>query len=463
MERQKELGPGVMPDFPAGYRPCARDDWTVAPAPADLNDRRVEMTGRRPEDGDQRAELGAKCSWRISRTPFAHVAQRHRRPAQPLRGRSTDAHVRRSRGQEYRLKGRPPHWWSVHEAGTWPSRTCWSTARRSQRLFDFGLYFFHNAPSCSTAGRPLLLPAEDGKSTWRRACGTTSSSRPRTRWASRRRPRHGAGRDDPGGVRDGRDPLRAARARRGLNAGRWDYIFSVIKTFRNRAGWCCPDRAQVTMAVPFMRAYTELLVRTCHRRGAHAIGGMAAFIPSRREPEVNERALAKVRDDKEREAGDGFDGTWVAHPDLVPVAARSSTACWASGRTRRTGARGRRRSSAASCSTCTRRRPGHRGGVRPTSRRRCSTSTHGWRQRRGGDQQPDGGRRDGGDLPLAAVAVAVGQRGARRRDDRLGDLYLVHWRGGRLRLGGAMANPDVWTTPRTSSTSWCWTTTSSSS
>ena len=106
----------------------------------------------------------------------------------------------------------------------------------------------------------------------------------------------------------------------GLNAGRWDYIFSVIKKFRAREDFVLPDRAQVTMAVPFMRAYTELLVRTCHRRGAHAIGGMAAFIPTRRDPEVNEIALTKVREDKEREAGDGFDGTWVAHPDLVPVA-----------------------------------------------------------------------------------------------------------------------------------------------
>jgi malate synthase len=101
-----------------------------------------------------------------------------------------------------------------------------------------------------------------------------------------------------------------------LNAGRWDYIFSTIK----KLGAELPDRAQVTMTVPFMRAYTELLVRSCHRRGAHAIGGMAAFIPSRRDAEVNEVALAKVRDDKERESGDGFDGTWVAHPDLVPVA-----------------------------------------------------------------------------------------------------------------------------------------------
>jgi malate synthase len=101
-----------------------------------------------------------------------------------------------------------------------------------------------------------------------------------------------------------------------LNAGRWDYIFSCIK----KAGAVLPDRSQVTMTVPFMRAYSELLVKTCHARGAHAIGGMAAFIPSRRDPEVNEIALARVREDKQRESGDGFDGTWVAHPDLVPVA-----------------------------------------------------------------------------------------------------------------------------------------------
>jgi malate synthase len=105
----------------------------------------------------------------------------------------------------------------------------------------------------------------------------------------------------------------------GLNAGRWDYLFSLIKRLRS-VDVVLPDRGQLTMTTPFMRAYTELLVKTCHRRGAHAMGGMAAFIPSRRDPEVNERALAKVREDKVREAGDGFDGTWVAHPDLVPVA-----------------------------------------------------------------------------------------------------------------------------------------------
>src|SRR5271166_754014 len=106
----------------------------------------------------------------------------------------------------------------------------------------------------------------------------------------------------------------------GLNAGRWDYLFSIIKKFRTRGReFVLPERNAVTMTAPFMRAYTELLVKTCHDRGAHAMGGMAAFIPSRRDPEVNAKALAKVRDDKQRESGDGFDGSWVAHPDLVPV------------------------------------------------------------------------------------------------------------------------------------------------
>src|SRR6266704_2802923 len=106
----------------------------------------------------------------------------------------------------------------------------------------------------------------------------------------------------------------------GLNAGRWDYLFSIIKKFRTRGrDFVLPERNAVTMTAPFMRAYTELLVSTCHGRGAHAMGGMAAFIPSRRDAEVNATALAKVRDDKTRESRDGFDGSWVAHPDLVPV------------------------------------------------------------------------------------------------------------------------------------------------
>lgn len=106
----------------------------------------------------------------------------------------------------------------------------------------------------------------------------------------------------------------------GINAGRWDYIFSIIKKFRNQKGFCLPDRLQVTMSVPFMKAYCDILVKTCHKRNAHAIGGMSAFIPSRKDAKVNEVAIAKVREDKLREVNMGFDGTWVAHPDLVPIA-----------------------------------------------------------------------------------------------------------------------------------------------
>jgi malate synthase len=106
----------------------------------------------------------------------------------------------------------------------------------------------------------------------------------------------------------------------GLNAGRWDYQFSIIKKFRNRPEMVLPDRSQVTMTVPFMKSYSELLIKTCHKRGAHAMGGMAAFIPSRRDEDVNRKAFAKVRADKELESRNGHDGTWVAHPDLVPLA-----------------------------------------------------------------------------------------------------------------------------------------------
>ena len=204
----------------------------------------------------------------------------------------------------------------------------------------------------------------------------------------------------------------------GLNAGRWDYIFSIIKKFRDRPEFVLPDRAQVTMTVPFMRAYTELLVKTCHRRGAHAIGGMAAFIPSRRDPELNERALAKVRDDKQREAGDGFDGTWVAHPDLVPVALeefdrvlgdrpnqlerqRDDVAVAAARPARRRVDRGR----------------GHRGGApQQRQRRRSVPRVLAARHRRGRDRQPDGGRRDRRDRPLPGLAVGAPR--AASSDDR---------------------------------------------
>ena len=168
----------------------------------------------------------------------------------------------------------------------------------------------------------------------------------------------------------------------GLNAGRWDYIFSIIKKFRARPEMALPDRAQVTMTVPFMRAYTELLVRTCHRRGAHAIGGMAAFIPSRRDPEANERALAKVREDKQRESGDGFDGTWVAHPDLVAGGPRDlRRRPWRPPEPEGPAARGGARvtAGAAASTFAVPGGGGHRGRrPRRTSPSASPTSRHGW-------------------------------------------------------------------------------------
>ena len=203
----------------------------------------------------------------------------------------------------------------------------------------------------------------------------------------------------------------------GLNAGRWDYMFSLIKKFRARPEFVLPDRAQVTMTVPFMRAYTELLVKTCHRRGAHALGGMAAFIPNRRDPQVNEVALARVREDKVRESADGFDGTWVAHPDLVAVArepfAAASRGPPAPARAAAPRGGGRRAGAA--------RRPGPRRdrdrGGSPDQRERRAPVPGGVarRERRRRHQQPHGGRRDRRDLALPGLAVGPPRGPPRRR------------------------------------------------
>jgi len=193
----------------------------------------------------------------------------------------------------------------------------------SAALFDFGLYFFHNARELLARGSGpyFYLPKLEGRHEARlwndvfvhaqQALGVPHGSVRATVLV-----------ETVLAAFEMEEILYELRDHAaGLNAGRWDYIFSAIKKFGTvAAGPVLPDRAQVTMTVPFMRAYTELLVKTCHARGAHAIGGMAAFIPNRRDPQVTEAAVAKVRDDKLREAGDGFDGTWVAHPDLVPVA-----------------------------------------------------------------------------------------------------------------------------------------------
>ena len=200
------------------------------------------------------------------------------------------------------------------------------TGRRlaaSGSLVDFGLYFFHNAKRLIASGRgPYFYLAKIESSEEAKLWDDVFSFS-----------------EDYVGIPHGTiratvliETLPAAFEMEeilfelrdhcaGLNAGRWDYIFSIIKNYRGRgARFVLPDRSEVTMTVPFMRAYTELLVKTCHKRGAFAIGGMSAFIPNRRDPEVTQRAFEKVAADKKREAGDGFDGTWVAHPDLIPTA-----------------------------------------------------------------------------------------------------------------------------------------------
>ena len=195
----------------------------------------------------------------------------------------------------------------------------------------------------------------------------------------------------------------------GLNCGRWDYIFSFIKKFRNRPDFIMPDRDQVTMTVPCMRSYSLLAIRTCHRRGAHAIGGMAAQIPIRDDPRANEQALGKVRADKEREAADGHDGTWVAHPGLVPIAKEVFDQLMPqANQITRT-----RDDVAVTAPDLLAVPRGHDHRARPapqSERRRAVPGGVAARQRLRADLQPDGGRRHRGDLARPGLAVAPSRR-----------------------------------------------------
>jgi malate synthase len=295
-------------------------DWRVAPPPPDLLDRRVEITG--PVDRKMMINAlnsGARvfmADFEDSCSPtWGNVVDGQRNLIDAVRGTISLETSEKS----YRLAEETatllvrPRGWHLDERHVLIDREPVSAS-----LFDFGLACFHNAREALERGsgpyyylpkleshlearlwndafelaeQELQLPHASIRATVLIETILAAFEMEEILWELRERSA-------------------------GLNAGRWDYIFSVIK----KLGAVLPDRAQVTMTVPFMRAYSELLVATCHRRGAHAIGGMAAFIPSRRDPEVNEVALARVREDKVRESSDGFDGTWVAHPDLVPVA-----------------------------------------------------------------------------------------------------------------------------------------------
>ena len=326
--RRGEFRDGKLPGFREDTRSVRDSMWTVAPAPADLNDRRVEITG----PVERKMMINAFNSGaRVFMGDFEDALSPSWANVVGGQANCIDA-VRRTlfftspEGKTYQLNPtiatlvvRPRGWHLLEK------HALVNGEPMSGSLFDFGLYFFHNAAELKRRGSgpyfylPKLESCEEAR-LWNDVFIAAQELLGIPRGTIRATvlietilaafemeeilfelKEHGAG----------------------LNAGRWDYIFSMLKNFGHRPDFLLPDRGQITMTVPFMRAYTEQLVRACHRRGAHAIGGMAAFIPSRKDAEVNDRALNKVRDDKQREARDGFDGSWVAHPDLVPVAMKA--------------------------------------------------------------------------------------------------------------------------------------------
>ncbi|MDE3191731.1 MAG: malate synthase A [Acidobacteriota bacterium] len=307
-ERQRELDAGALPGFRADTTSIRESEWRIAAAPADLVDRRCEITG--PVERKMMINAlnsGARvfmADFEDANSPtWENVVQGHVNVRDAIRREIALETAEKS----YRLNDeiatlmiRPRGWHLVERHFEIDGEPV------SASLFDFGLAFLGGARYFYL---PKLESMEEAE-LWADAFALAGDPSIRCTVLIET-------------ILAAFEMEEILHALRGygcaLNAGRWDYIFSVIKKFRAR-GWVLPDRAQVTMTVPFMRAYTDLLVATCHRRGAHAIGGMAAFIPSRKDAEVNRVALAKVREDKEREAGQGFDGTWVAHPDLVPVA-----------------------------------------------------------------------------------------------------------------------------------------------
>jgi malate synthase len=324
-ERQRAFDAGEVPDFPAETREIREGDWKVAPIPEDLRDRRVEITG--PVDRKMiinALNSGAKvfmADFEDSTTPsWVNMVDGQVNLHDAVR-RTIDFTA--PNGKEYRLAKNPavlivrPRGWHLDE-----KHVLVDGRPLPGGLFDAAVYLFNNARTLISRGSGpyLYLPKLENRheaQLWERAL--TDIER--------------ALELPPGRIKvtvlietitavfEMDEILHALRSRIvGLNCGRWDYIFSYIKRFRAHPDKVLPDRAQVTMTVPFLRAYSQLLIKTCHRRGAFAMGGMAAQIPIKDDDQANEAALTKVREDKEREAGDGHDGTWVAHPGLIPIA-----------------------------------------------------------------------------------------------------------------------------------------------
>ncbi|MEK2489716.1 malate synthase A [Kitasatospora purpeofusca] len=335
-ERRAEIARTGTLDFLPDTAGVRAADWRVAEAPRALQDRRVEITG--PTDRKMvinALNSGAKvwlADFEDATSPtWENVVSGQINLIDAFEGRidfATDA------GKAYTLRPAAelatvvvrPRGWHLDE-----NHLLVDGEPVAGAFLDFGLYFFHNA------ARLLARGADDPNSGPYFYLPKTESHLEARLWndvfthaqAELGIP-HGTIRatvliETITAAFEMDEILYELREHAaGLNAGRWDYLFSIVKNFRDAGEhYILPDRNTVTMASPFMAAYTRLLVRTCHRRGAHAIGGMAAFIPSRRDPEVNAAALEKVEADKDREAGNGFDGSWVAHPDLVPVARAS--------------------------------------------------------------------------------------------------------------------------------------------
>jgi malate synthase len=323
-EVQRRLRAGELPDFLDETADVRSADWSVAPSSPDLTDRRVEITG----PVERKMMINALNSGaRVFMADFEDALSPPWTNVISGQANCMDA-VRRTleyvspEGKRYFLAEQlatlvvRPRGWHLQE-----KHMLLDGRPISASLVDFGLFFFHNARELLRRGSGpyFYLPKLESHleaRLWNDVFNAAQDSLAIPRGTIRATVLV----ETILAAFEMEEILYELREHAaGLNAGRWDYLFSVIKNFRDRPEFVLPDRGQLTMSVPFMRAYTELLVRTCHRRGAHAIGGMAAFIPSRRDAEVNANAFARVREDKGREASDGYDGAWVAHPDLVPV------------------------------------------------------------------------------------------------------------------------------------------------
>ncbi|WP_406185626.1 malate synthase A [Streptomyces sp. NBC_01006] len=331
-ERRAEIARTSHLDFLPDTAQVREGEWKVAPAPAALNDRRVEITG--PTDRKMTVNAlnsGAKVwladfedasapTWENVVTGQLNLIDAYERRIDFTDPRTGKSYALKPAEQLATVVMRPRGWHLEERHLQVEGRPV------PGALVDFGLYFFHNAKRLIELGKGpyFYLPKTESHLEARLWNEIFVFSQ------------------DYVGIPQGTvratvliETITAAYEMEeilyelrdhaaGLNAGRWDYLFSIVKNFRDGGEkFVLPDRNAVTMTAPFMRAYTELLVRTCHKRGAHAIGGMAAFIPSRKDAEANRIAFEKVKADKDREAGDGFDGSWVAHPDLVPIAMAS--------------------------------------------------------------------------------------------------------------------------------------------